>query len=462
MNRRPVPPMTLPILPGIRWPRIASKEGQLMLALQFQLNEIQWWSAAEIRTRQLEQASRLVAHAWEHVPYYRPILEAAGYRHGGPMDPSSWSRIALLSRSQIQEAGGALLSGRPPAEHGKTHVGQTSGSTGAPIRFTKTELAQQFWRAFTLRDHLWHGRDFSGKLAVIRARMTKNRVSSWGTAVDCLYRTGPAVTLGLNVSIEEQLDWLREEQPNYLLTYPNILRELLLLSENRGLTLPNLRQVRTFAEALPAELRSLCTRVWGIKLADMYSSQEAGYLALQCPQHDHYHVQSEGVLLEVLDTEGNPCVPGEVGQVVVTPLHNFAMPMLRYAIGDYAEVGAPCPCGRGLPVLSSILGRERNMLVLPNGQRRWPVFGLQLYSGLIRQYQVVQKSLESIEVNLVTTRPLTAAENTELHELLIFKLGHPFRIEFSYRDSIPRAASGKFEDFRSELAGATTGTAGAA
>ena len=82
----------------------------------------------------------------------------------------------------------------------------------------------------------------------------------------------------------------------------------------------------------------------------MYSCEEAGYIALQCPQAEHYHCQSESVLVEVLDDEGRPCTPGQVGKVVLTALHNFAMPLIRYENQDYAEVGPPCACGRGLPV----------------------------------------------------------------------------------------------------------------
>ena len=78
----------------------------------------------------------------------------------------------------------------------------------------------------------------------------------------------------------------------------------------------------------------------------MYSSQEVGYIALQCPENESYHIQAENVLVEILDDDGLPCEPGEVGRVVVTALHNLATPLLRYDIGDYAEVGSPCSCGR--------------------------------------------------------------------------------------------------------------------
>ena len=117
----------------------------------------------------------------------------------------------------------------------------------------------------------------------------------------------------------------------------------------------------------------------------MYSSQEVGYIALECPTGESYHVQAENVLVEVLDDQDRPCSPGDVGRVVVTALHNFATPLLRYDIGDYAEVGAPCPCGRGLPALRRIMGRQRNMALLPTaaaaGRRsswraptKWPTF----------------------------------------------------------------------------------------
>src|SRR3546814_9801972 len=90
------------------------------------------------------------------------------------------------------------------------------------------------------------------------------------------------------------------------------------------------------SDVCSSDLR-LCRDVWGLKIADLYSTQEAGYLALQCPEHEHYHVQSEAVLLEVLDEEDRPCRPGEVGRVVVTPLTNFAMPMIRYRSEEHTS-----------------------------------------------------------------------------------------------------------------------------
>ncbi len=224
-------------------------------------------------------------------------------------------------------------------------------------------------------------------------------------------------------------------------------------SEETGLSFPTLREVQTLSEVLDPALREECRRLWNIEIADMYSTQETGYIALQCPQSENYHVQSETALIEILDADDAPCRSGEVGRVVVTPLHNFATPLLRYDIGDYAEVGAACPCGRGLPVLTRIMGRARAMLTLPNGARSWPLMGGSRFAEIapVKQYQFVQKSRTQIEARLVVERPLTNGEEEKLRDRMLTRLGHPFEIEFSYVMQIARQAGEKYEEFKSEL-----------
>lgn len=210
-------------------------------------------------------------------------------------------------------------------------------------------------------------------------------------------------------------------------------------------------------ETVTPALRLSCAEVLGVPLVDHYSSQEVGYVALQCPESGQYHVMAENVLVEVLDDAGRPCAPGEVGRVVVSSLHNLATPMLRYELRDYAEQGAPCPCGRGLPTLARILGRSRNLLRLPDGTRRWPVVGFYHYRDVapVTQYQLIQHSVEEIEVRLVVERPLRGAEEAALTGIIHKSLGHPFRLRFSYFEGeIPRGPSGKFEEFLSLIDGA--------
>jgi phenylacetate-CoA ligase len=137
--------------------------------------------------------------------------------------------------------------------------------------------------------------------------------------------------------------------------------------------------------------------------------------------------------------------------VIVTPLHNLAMPPLRYDIDDHAEAGAPCPCGRGPPVIRRILGRRQNMLRTAAGER-WPLLssddiGKLLALAPIRQYQFAQPHLDRIELRLPTARALTDEEKRSVTAWARAKFGEEFRIDLAFPVELSRTTSGKFEDF---------------
>ncbi len=447
-------------IPGIEWPALPAPNAARLIALLLQLDQSQWWSADVLAAAQFGQLNRLVAHAYNSVPLYRQRLSAIGYAPGQAMTPDLWRSLPILSRRDIQQAGRSLQSTLVPPDHGATSTGSTSGSTGVPVTVAKTALEQFFWAGFTLREEAWHRRDKQAKLAVIRgfhdnlsAYPNGAHYPDWGHPVAAIFHTGPAATLSITTSLEHQAEWLVRQNPGYILSAATNLMFLARHFRDRNLTLPNLKGLRSFGEVVDAEVRETCRAVWGAEIADIYTTVETGYIALQCPAHDHLHVQSEAAVVEVLDAAGAPCRPGELGRVVVTPLHNFAMPLLRYEIGDYAEVGAPCSCGRGLPVLKRVLGRARDMVKLPNGETR---FGWLSSRNLVKieplvQHQVVQKSLHDIEVRLVSRRALTPAELDLVRESIEFSFGTGFTLSFTYHDDLPRTAGGKFFVFRSEI-----------
>ena len=447
-------------VPGLAWPGLPGTAGVTMLALQYQLEQSQWWPADVVREQQFRQLRALLSHACGTVPFYRDRLGEAGFAPDRPLTADIWARIPVLGRAEVQAAETALYSTRVPASHGKVYTLSTSGSTGTPVTVRGTTVAQAFWRAFTLRDHLWHRRDITKKLAVIR-RLREGQAAYpkgaqapyWGPSTASTFPNGPSAVLSIATTVENQVLWLERENPEYLLTYPSNLLQLAQLYRERGMALPNLRSVETFAEVLQPEVREACREAWDVPVVDMYSAQETGYIALQCPDHEHYHVQAESTLVEVLNDQGKPCGPGETGRVVVTPLHNFATPLIRYEIGDYAEVGEACSCGRGLPVLNRILGRVRNMLTLPSGDTLWPSFPAEMFLAIapVRQFQLIQRRPDEIEVSLVVEKTLSGEQEGRLREALNRCFGYPFTYRFTYVDEIPRSASGKFEDFRVEL-----------
>jgi len=313
-----------------------------------------------------------------------------------------------------------------------------------------------------LREHLWHERNFTGKLSAIRwaklgVASAPDGLSSpnWGEVIDPIFPSGPSSLLNVTAKLSEQLDWLHREKPDYLISFPSNLLALSQYAEQTGSKLPRVQHLRVVGETLTAEMRKALEDSWSTSVIDMYTCEEAGYLATQCPQSEHFHVQSENVILEIVDDEGRPCPVGVSGRVLITSLNNFATPLIRYELGDYAEFGPPCVCGRGLPVIKRILGRKRNRLIMADGESRYSLFPYLGEHGQIasvtgvkvKQFQCVQHTVQRIEIKLVTERELTLEEQARVTQLMQGHLGYAFEIFYTFLEDIPRGPNGKFEEF---------------
>ena len=449
----------------IAFPTLLTGQGATLFGLTQQLEQTQFMSESRIFGLQRSQLRLLFRHARDTVPFYRDRMAEAGFDPDGEITPETIRRIPVLKRTDVQSLEDAILSTAPPASHGKAYKSKSSGTTGRPVEIHKNALSTLMNCAFELRNHIWHNRDLRGSTAIIRylerdqaqppdgERFAKRR-----GLIGKTFQTGPTHYLNIASSLAAQAAWLQKVEANYLVTYPSNLLPLAEYFEENGLKLESLKNIHAISEVVSRDLRATCERVWGVALTDSYSCEEFSYLATQCPDHEHYHVQSENVYLEILNEAGKPCGPGECGQVFVTGLHNFVTPLIRYEVGDYAEVGEACSCGRGLPVLTRILGRKRNRLILPGGESRFPYLGeYRDYARItmaVRQFQFVQHSVEEVEMKLVVETPLTGAQEEEMRALIVESLGHPFKITLSYHGDIPRAPNGKFEEFVSKVASA--------
>jgi len=438
---------------GIVWPALPHAAAQTMLAAQFQLDRSQWWAPELLRQRQLDQLRALFGFALAQAPYYRTL---AGRHHPAlprNLQELTWESFAqwpLLRKADLHEHGAALLAAGLPPDHGGSSWQITSGSTGEPVRCAVSTVAQFFRSALHMRNLLWHEFDFSLTYANIRHGLKQaERAGGWGLAPNVAFETGPGISLPASTDIEAQLDWLIAEAPGYVHAPASNLRALLLQSRAAGRRPARIDALLSYAESVPADLRALAREVWDTRLIDTYSCTEAGILALQCPSHDHYHQQAETAIVEVLRADGSPCAPGETGRVVVTDLVNFAMPLIRYELGDYAQVGEACGCGRGLPVLTRVAGRERNMAVDPTGRRFWPSFPEETWfdAAPLRGLRMVQHTPLEIEICYVMERELDGAERARLTAAFRDNLAYPFEFRYTRVASIARAPGEKFEEF---------------
>ncbi|MEA2901191.1 MAG: hypothetical protein QOH36_1078 [Actinomycetota bacterium] len=444
----------------VGWPALPEPASALFLAVLHQFDRTERLPPAELEALQFQTLTGVLRHACDTVPYYRSRPVYREVLDAGPLDADAWRRLPVLTREELQDAGPSTTSEAIPPDHLPLTESMTSGSTGRPVRTVGTRITSAFWHAITLREHEWQGRDSTSKLVAIRAEGNDKippegrAVDGWGSSIAVVYENGPCAMLGISHDIAHQATWLVDQDPQYLLSLPSNLVALARHFQTTGLRLERLRGVTTYGETVGADVREACRAAWGVEVADIYSSQEAGYIALQCPQSEGLHVQSETVYVEVLDDDDQPCPPGEVGRIVVSTLQNYAMPLLRYDVGDCAEMGRTgCPCGRTLPILERIVGRRRNMLRLPTGETMWPRLPAHEWAPVapIRQLQVVQDELDHIEARIVSERPLTDDEESAFTDVLRRLLKYPFRVSLTYLDRVDRAQERKFDDFVSRL-----------
>lgn len=425
------------------------------------LEKTQWMGPDELAAYQRKTLAKVLRHAYETVPFYRDRL-AVLFDKDGTIGWDRWDDVPLLTRSDIQDHGEALISRAVPASHGAAHATQSSGTSGSPIEVKLTMTHEVARAAAGARLLDWHGVDRRGKLATIRplaageaAYPDGERVETWPEFQDQLSECGPFLRLNSNTSVDLQAEWVARHKPDYLYTLASNAGALAAFIEDNPKVWKNVRlkKILSYAEVLTDDVRERCRRVFGLDVIDCYSARECGYIALQCPERTVYHLQDEIILTEVLDTDAAPCRPRQTGRVVVTPLYNFAMPLIRYEIRDYAELGEPCSCGRAHRVLTRIAGRTRNMFRLPGGRLIAPDFKTPTFIKYLspRQWQVAQTGPADIEIRLVPDKRDTDMDFDAMTAYVRKLLGNEFSVRYKLLAEIALRPGGKHEDYVCEL-----------
>ena len=183
-------------------------------------------------------------------------------------------------------------------------------------------------------------------------------------------------------------------------------------------------------------------------VADLYGTREVGHIAAQCPE-GRLHINDEHLLVEVVNS-GNPCRAGEQGSILVTTLNQYAMPFIRYDIGDVAILDdAPCSCGRGLGILKEVVGRDGEILTTPSGKILSPNFWCRMMmsdrvAGCIKQFRVIQRTKSDISIQIVRDSGYTDEHTAFLKRLLTSNLGGDMSVHFEFVENIPPEKSGKY------------------
>lgn len=395
----------------------------------------------------------LVRHAASTVPFYRDRL-ACLFGDDGQIDLSRWNEVPIVTRTEAPVHQEEMQSLSLPERFGPVSQISTSGSTGKPLRVSSNALNKVAANAALARTARWWGLDTTRALAAIvihvhddGTRYPEGR-DGHGWCFD--HQDSDFHELDMFTPVEQQIEWLLRKKPRYLSTQPSNATDLAhAVSPEQARDL-GLKAVLAYSETVLPRVRELVAERFGAPLIAIYSCQEVGYIATQCPATSHYHIAAENVLVELLHDDGTPVAPGEAGQVVVTGFYNYAMPFIRYAIGDVATAGPEyCSCGLTLPVLAQVEGRTRHAFVFEDGARVWPrpiTFDPSPYVGS-RQYQMVQIDRRRIELRYVPDGTGRAPDLAGLGAYVREKIHPSANVVLVPMPAIPKGPGGKFTPF---------------
>jgi phenylacetate-CoA ligase len=234
---------------------------------------------------------------------------------------------------------------------------------------------------------------------------------------------------------------VRKHRITMVHAYPSVIEGMLKLAADEPLSLA---LAATVGEVLSEDFRDLARRQ-NCRILDTYGTVETGIIAGLCATCGRYHPADRHLFLEVLDEAGRPVGPGGIGRVVVTPLYNFAMPLIRYETGDFVELAANGDCIRSSVAIRRIVGRERNMFILPDGRRVTPMIPARIALELgVREFKLVQTTREDVEINYVLREGASLLATEALQALIDAYLSPGLRAHPRPVAEIPRAPGGKF------------------
>lgn len=425
--------------------------GRPTVRLWHELEQTQWLSLDELLARQAADLRALVAHAYAHVPFYRRRFEEAGIGPDAIRGPEDLRRLPIFTAADLRGTQAERSSTAPPLPSIKKTTG---GSTGRPLEFGYDDLSERWRLATKMRGYRWSGYrpgdravHFWGSLPVKRTRqqllkIRLDRALRRDHYLDC-GRTDDQV---LASAVAE----IRRLKPHALICYAQAGAALARYVVERGVRDWKDFPVICGAETLSPDDRAVIARAFGPGVFETYGCREVMLIAAECPAHEGLHLSTENLVVELVVREGGserPAAPGEVGEVVLTDLHNRGMPFLRYANGDLAVAAPPgrCACGRHLPRLARVEGRVTETLRDGAGRRvNGLLFNIVLtaLSTGVRQWQAVQHRDGSVTLRLVPTSALDQEMRRKIVEATArYLAGVPLQLEEV--PEIPATQAGK-------------------
>ena len=410
------------------------------------LDESQWGTTADIYRVQEEKLRSLLSHAHANVAHFKQPL--------GQLDdlaavtPSNLSALPFLTKSDLRDFQPALLSSARPKRLTKKTTG---GSTGQAVTIWKSRTATAQETAAQYRGFRWAGVEIGDKQGRFwGVPMARSRDRLKAKLADFI--TNRMRCSAFAFSTDDMADYtaaMNRYKPAYLYGYVSMLcRYAEFLEDSRRRLDCDLKAIITTAEQLTNSHRSLLERVFDAPVFNEYGCGEIGTIAHQC-ERNAMHINSENMIVEILDGDRR-CDEHEIGEIVVTELNNYAMPLIRYRLGDFASMSsAPCACGRSLPTLSEIAGRAYDLVYNREGEVFHGEFFMYIFEEIKRldmgvgAFQVVQDTLDHFTIYLTPTETYSEATELLIRQRIREGYGSYADVDVVPQDTINREPSGK-------------------
>jgi phenylacetate-CoA ligase len=407
--------------------------------------------AETLRRFRTAQLRRVVDHAYARVPYYRRLFDAHGVSPSDIREPDDLRRLPVTTRKTLQSLPDEDLLARG-VDLRLLNTYTTSGSSGRVLTVRRTWVEDRVLGGLRLRAMRSYGLSRQDHVVTLLGAMSSRRPGRSRLQRLLARRGVRAAIVDCTAPIDDVVCEIVRLRPTVLSGYPGALLRVAAAADPRVLRALGIRFVYSGGEVLTPAMRERITAAFGAPLYDVYACFEFNLVAAQCPTTAAYHVCDAGLVLEVLDGD-RPVEPGERGTVVGTCLHAYAMPFIRYELGDVVTRGeAGCACGARVSTLHEVTGRMIDFFPLPDGRVVHPygVFlPLRQRSPWIRTFQVTQRRIDHFVMQVVASPPPTAEQVALVREMAAAGLGAGVRFDLEIVPDLAVETSGKFRVYRS-------------
>jgi phenylacetate-CoA ligase len=411
-----------------------------------EIDRSQWLSRADLEQLQLEKLRALLSTAHAHCPWHRQRMESAKLNPNDVNDLSALRRLPTMDKAQAAAHREELVWRDVPGGAFKYNTG---GSSGQPLIFHFGRARQASDAAGRIRARRWWGVEVGEPEVYIWGAPVELNKTDWVKTVrDRLLNQLVLNAFAMSPErMDRYLDAIESFQPRSIYGYSSSVSLLAAHARARGrrLRLPRLKVVCTTGEPLYEHQRSLLTEVFGVGVANEFGSRDIGFTAHETP-HGQMLLMSESIILEVLDADGEPVAPGQMGEAVMTGLCSEAQPFLRYRTGDMVRMSPEADKdGRGLHVIAEVLGRQTDFLVRSDGTIMHALAGIYVLRTVdgVGEFKLIQHAKQHLEVQVVTNKSWRAEMTQVIEAGLKKRMGEDVHVQVKLMDTIPPETSGK-------------------